>query len=377
MLVAAEKPRSNIFINKAKSVANVYGGTFLYNPYQGSSDATINYFDCVVCTEPTEEYGYYVYTHGTAGETVAATCTTPGYTVWSCETCQGSVNVYTDLADHTPAVKAGVEGTCTEDGLSEGAYCSVCNADLIPQVTVKGAHTYEWSYISPTEMDTAGTFVYTCACGDTYQEADPVKRDMDAKLLGLTDASSESAASGRGSHLFVRFINLDPEKTQGFVGVKLYSGEQLLATTTRPADRPLMLAYAPINIEVSRDTGNWDTVWEEGMLSDAIIPTHFELYYGDMETVRGIYSLELEAEDWESHPGVDNGGQHYPDDAVKENEVEHSCAQDGSYDLVVICSVCSLEISRETIVIPAHTAEIIPGTAATCTATPTASTHPG
>ncbi|MBR4863301.1 MAG: hypothetical protein IKU07_01890, partial [Oscillospiraceae bacterium] len=368
---AAEKPRSNIFINKAKSVANVYGGTFLYNPYQGSSDATINYAECAVCTEPSDDNAYYVYTHeGTPGTDFRIPfCSRPGYTSYSCETCQKEWKVYTDLTEHYPVELAAIPATCTTDGVTEGKYCLNCKCDLIPQLTVKGGHTYELSYISPTEMDTAGTFVYTCACGDTYQEADPMQRDMDVAVLGVTNAESTSAANSRGTHLFVRFIKLDPEKTQGFIGVKLYSGEQLLATTTRPADKKLNLEYAPVNIEINRDTANWKTVWEEGMLSAEIVPTHVEVFYGDMETVRGIYALDLTAEAWAAHPGVANGGQHYPGEAVIENVVEQTCEAAGSYESVVCCTVCDLEISRETVEIPAHFPVVIEGKAATCTET--------
>ena len=349
---ATEKPRHNIFINKAMSVANVYGGTFLYNPHQGSSDATVNFAECAVYTEATEETPN-IYTHGVAGETVAATCVTPGYTVYSCETCQQTWNVYTDLADHTPVVKEAVEATCIEDGLTEGAYCSVCNYDLIPQLAIAGGHAYEESYVSPTEMDTVGTYVYTCACGDSYEVADTMTRDTSVVTLGIVGESSESAATGRGSHIMVRLEKLDPEKTKGLVAVKVYSGEQLLATTVRPADRPLNLEFAPVNIEINRDTGNWNTTWEEGMLSADIVPTHFEAYYGDLETVRGIFALDITAEAWAAHPGVANGGQHYPGEMVKENEVAHTCTEAGSYEAVVTCTVCALELSRETVEVPA------------------------
>ena len=49
---------------------------------------------------------------------------------------------------------------------------------------------------------------------------------------------------------------------------------------------------------------------------------------------------------------------------VKENEVEASCTEAGSYDLVVYCETCNSELSRETVVIDAlgHT----PGDEADC-----------
>ena len=54
---------------------------------------------------------------------------------------------------------------------------------------------------------------------------------------------------------------------------------------------------------------------------------------------------------------------------MKENVVEATCTEDGSYDSVVYCSVCGEEISRDTVTVPAlgHTEEIIPAVEATCT----------
>ena len=52
---------------------------------------------------------------------------------------------------------------------------------------------------------------------------------------------------------------------------------------------------------------------------------------------------------------VDEGtAGHTAAEAVKENEVPATCTEDGSYDLVVYCSVCGEEISREKVIIEAE-----------------------
>jgi len=62
---------------------------------------------------------------------------------------------------------------------------------------------------------------------------------------------------------------------------------------------------------------------------------------------------------------------HIPANAVEENRVEHTCTGQGSYDTVIYCSVCNVEISRENANIPAtgHTlgADATCTTAQTCT----------
>ena len=44
---------------------------------------------------------------------------------------------------------------------------------------------------------------------------------------------------------------------------------------------------------------------------------------------------------------------HTPAEAVRENVVDATCTEDGSYDSVVYCSECGEEISRETVTVPA------------------------
>ena len=68
---------------------------------------------------------------------------------------------------------------------------------------------------------------------------------------------------------------------------------------------------------------------------------------------------------------VDLCVDHVPADAVEENRAEATCQEKGSYDLVVKCSKCGEEISREEKEIPKldHNEEIIPSVGATCKST--------
>lgn len=43
---------------------------------------------------------------------------------------------------------------------------------------------------------------------------------------------------------------------------------------------------------------------------------------------------------------------HTPGAAVKEKETSPSCTEDGSYENVVFCTVCSTELSRDTVIVP-------------------------
>ena len=50
---------------------------------------------------------------------------------------------------------------------------------------------------------------------------------------------------------------------------------------------------------------------------------------------------------------------HVPAPAVKENGLEPCCTDDGSYDLVVYCSVCNAELEREQITVPKYPSALI------------------
>ncbi len=73
-------------------------------------------------------------------------------------------------------------------------------------------------------------------------------------------------------------------------------------------------------------------------------------------TTAGSYELVVyctECGEELSREVVEVPADHTPDEPVKENEVPATCTEDGSYELVVYCSECGKELSRETIVVPA------------------------
>ena len=69
----------------------------------------------------------------------------------------------------------------------------------------------------------------------------------------------------------------------------------------------------------------------------------------DMVVYCSVCNAELSRESF-----VIDAHGHSPLDAVEENRVEATCTNNGSYDMVVYCSVCNAELSRESFVIDAH-----------------------
>ena len=125
---------------------------------------------CSVCGEKeTEEIPTLDHVHNYTEKVVAPTCTENGYTEYTCK-CGDTYKDNEGVAKHTEEVVAGKDATCTEDGLTEGKKCSVCNEVLVEQtvVSAKGHSFGEWVTVKSATNTTPGFLKRTCACG--YEE---------------------------------------------------------------------------------------------------------------------------------------------------------------------------------------------------------------
>ena len=111
----------------------------------------------------------------------APTCTTEGYTTYTCSVCEDTyVSDATDALGHTEVIDSAVAPTCVATGLTEGSHCSVCNVVFVDQEIVSidaTAHSWgEWTYdhethtrvclYDPSHIETAEHVVITDAAGD-------------------------------------------------------------------------------------------------------------------------------------------------------------------------------------------------------------------
>lgn len=91
---------------------------------------------------------------------VPATCTTDGYTLYTCTKCSHSYQSDPVAATgHTPAVDAGYPATCTSVGYTDGSYCSVCKEVLSKKTEIPMLEP-EWS--EWFHVDVNGTDMRTC-----------------------------------------------------------------------------------------------------------------------------------------------------------------------------------------------------------------------
>ena len=108
---------------------------------------------------------------------VEGTCTSQGYTVYTCTECYAVKNdKFTSMKEHTVATREAVEPGCTSTGLTAGSYCSVCNKVLVEQ-TIIPATGHSWnsgSVTTPATCTEAGVKTYTCQNNSEHTKTESI-----------------------------------------------------------------------------------------------------------------------------------------------------------------------------------------------------------
>ena len=141
-------------------------------------------YEAVVTAPTCTTAGYTTYTCANCGDSYVAdevaalghkyeavvtapTCTTVGYTTYTCANCGDSY-----VADEVAALGHKYEAvvtapTCTTAGYT--TYTCACGDTYTADEVAATGHKYETVVVDPT-CTVAGYTTYTCACGDTYTE---------------------------------------------------------------------------------------------------------------------------------------------------------------------------------------------------------------
>ena len=278
---------------------------------------------------------------------VLPTCTTNGMKAhYHCQRCNkyfdkdknevSYESLVIEALGHTllPAVKENeVLPTCEEDGHYDlVVYCSVCG-EVVSRGTIiipALGHNYSDGVWYWNEYSSA-TLTYTCL------------NDSNHKLV--YDATITSV------------VTIEP--TDNTAGEKVYTATVVvdgITYTSQKVEELPKLHHAIITVYEKAATCT-----EDGNITYYYCPD-CHIYYSDANL-----SNEITLEETIIH-----ALGHNPSEAVVENKVEATCETEGHYDLVVYCSRCGLELSRETIVIPAlghEYGELITQVPATCTTT--------
>jgi len=119
---------------------------------------------------PPEEH-----THSYETKVVPPTCTSKGYTTYTCSCGHTREGDYVSVLDHDfTEWKVTVAATTSSTGLKERT-CKSCGRRVeleIPKLEATGhTHSYTGTWKAPTCTED-GVTVFTCSCGDTYKGTD-------------------------------------------------------------------------------------------------------------------------------------------------------------------------------------------------------------
>ncbi len=201
----------------------------------------------------------------TTSTVVDATCTEEGSLTVLCNTCGQLVESRViEAKGHTEAILPGQEPTCTATGLTEGRYCTVCDAvtetqKLIPTLdhsyengkcTLCGADEFD---VPGFEIGTSGTFVLAAKVADTYYTFSNLFPEaagkLDAVALNVTDGIV--SATEAGDHAVTLTY------TDGVYTIES-KGSYLSYATTSTSTTQLVGVAEPYSWVITRGTnGSW------------------------------------------------------------------------------------------------------------------------
>ena len=327
--------------------------------------------------------------HSHVSDLTPPTCTESGYTTYFCPDCGDEY-----VADEVEATGHSYEAvvtapTCEDDGYTTYT-CVYCGHSYIGDEVTATGHSYTKEVTDPTCTE-PGYTTYTCACGDTYtaDEVEATGHNYNSSVTPPTcedDGYTIYACACGDSYVgdFVSALGHDYKTTfnwyddNTFCTVDFVCGhdadhfhveEALIDTSVIPAGciedgKNVFTAVVSFDNQIYTDaketpipaTGH---AWDEGVITtfpgctDAGVRT---------QTCSNCSITKNVSEDAVGHD---------PEEAVRENVVSATCENDGSYDLVVYCSVCETELSRTTEVDPQteHKAVIDHAAAPTCEGT--------
>ena len=209
---------------------------------------------------------------------------------------------------HDEVTDAAVEPTCAETGLTEGKHCRRCKEVLTAQETVKAlGHDFgEWKQTTAPTCTAAGVDTRYCSRCDATETS-----SVDALGHNLTPTVSKAATCTEPGNPAYWTCSRCGNHFHDAAGTNAFTAQE---STVIPA--------------LGHDFSDW---------AQTAAPTC---------TTAGEETRSCpRCKSAEFRPVKATG--HSPDNAEVENLVEATCSDSGSYDEVVKCSVCRIEISRK------------------------------
>ena len=274
-----------------------------------------------------------------------------------CETCGEELSrvPYTiDALGHTEgeAVQENyVAPTCTEaGGYDMVVYCTVCDEELSRTSYTLDAIGHDWDEgkltTDPTCTD-KGVKTYTCKNDSkhTYTELVDAKGHLEADAVreNYVDPTC-TEAGGYDMVVYCTVCGDELSRTPYIIDALGHTEgeavqENYVAPTCTEAGGYDMVVYCTVcDEELSRTSYTIDAIghdWDEGKITTK--PTC---------TKEGIKTFTCKNDSKHTYTESVAALGHTEDKAVRENDVEPTCTETGSYDMVVYCKTCGEELSR-------------------------------
>ena len=272
---------------------------------------------------------------------------------------------------HVPAAAVEenrVEATCTEDGSYDSVvYCTCCTPAVelsrgkvaIPAKGHTPGEAVEENRIpaTPTENGSYEMVVYCTVCGTEVS-----RQSFVIEALGhysgeaVEENRVEATCTEDGSYDKVVYctcctpaVELSRDKVAipatGHTKAEAVEENRKEATCTEDGSYDMVVYCEVCGAEVSRETSVIDALGHTPVTDDAVAPdcVNTGLTEGSHCEVCGETLVAQEKVDALGHKEAA---------AVEENRVEATMNENGSYDMVVYCTVCGEELSRKSFVIP-------------------------
>ena len=270
-----------------------------------------------------------------------ATCTEEGSEHLTCICGETKTNVISATGHTRGAWNVIKQATCNEEGKEE-IRCTVCNEIVEEKVTPKIAHIFETTVTEP-DCTNQGYTTYVCTvCGYTYTSDYVAPNGHDYNYVKIDPTCTEQG------YTLCACKNCDYRTTNNYTSA---TGHTYDAVVTEPACTEQ--GYTTYTCTVCSDSYVADYTTPAGHTSaEAVEENRIEADCEnagsyDMVVYCSVCNEELSRETF----AIDALG-HSEGETVEENRIEPTMTENGSYDKVVYCAVCNKELSRETVVLP-------------------------
>ena len=356
---------------------------------------------------------------GALQHSLAPTCGADGFDIYACDNgeCEGTVTIRVKTTgQHTGDgnVVAAEAPTCTEPGSVAYEICTGCGCYLEPGTSTKldtivdpaTGHDHIGTVTDPDCVN-GGYTTYVCSvCGDTYtgDKCDALGHDY-SKVIAGKDATCRE--EGYTSYKECRRCGeMDPDNSKEIIPMEDHNGKfvERKDPTCENEGHNIFKCEKSTCPYYNGVTEVIPALGHDVVEHDAVEADCENAGYGAYETcTRCDYSTYDETTEVNAlgHTTVNKGyvaptctdvgmtdavvcdrcglvhhkGEeipatgHTPGTPVEENRKEATCTEDGSYDVVVYCTVCEEETSRkqETIDAKGHTLTEVSAITVTCT----------